>query len=69
MNKELKIGDTFIEYNKHLNALVTRIAHSQNHVNYFNKHYLDFTFSNIEEALNYCPKAKTPYVETHKLNF
>lgn len=69
MNKELKVGDTFWEYNKHMKALIPRIVHSQNHIEYFKKHYLDFTFYSVEEALNYRSEAKTPYIETNKLKF
>lgn len=49
----LKIGDKFWEYNKNLKCGYPRVAHSENHLKYFNKHYKDFTFYSKKEMNKY----------------
>lgn len=53
----LKVGDKFWEYNKHLKTGYSRWAHSPAHVEYFYKHYKDFTFYS-EEEMNKCLKER-----------
>jgi len=49
----LKVKDTFWEYNEETKTGYPRIAHSENHVKYFYKHYKDFTFYTEEEMKKY----------------
>lgn len=49
----LKVKDTFWEYNTETKTGYPRIAHSENHVKYFYKHYKDFTFYTEEEMKKY----------------
>lgn len=69
-NLKLKVGDTFWEYNRMLNAGYKRIAHTDEHIKYFLAGYSKRAFFTKEELLEAHPDASvSDKVKDRKISY